>query len=594
MLNLIYEINSEYRDKNIYIWDVSRNSMVLFTKLAFGSKKISGFVTDVDKYMGNKFLNLPVLGAEDYLNDESILVLPDYPDTCRHKVYEKVLHMLPDAKIVWHEDLYDVADCLLHEKVMIYGTGKAAEQILDVCKEKNILIEGFINSNAESNETFKGYKVFSSKDLWKFTELPIIVAALNIKAKEEIIYNLSNNNCERIYVNHIIAPRHSFAEAIFTWINKAICDEKKIYIYSDYNEYLKITQKTFETYGIPVNGIVYEKSESNNIIEDVYTLSYMSANDIFIYINERMSSKMYNANRLLRDLGMEYENFTGAIQSRTNYSEYITNYDILLGRSLSGNTEKKGFYIYGNDKEDDLKIMILGGSTSTEKAYTTESWVSKMYSKYFRDNNVTIYNGADCGFDVVQELLVLLRDGPVIKPDIVISLSGVNNLFDRSDIAFINIQSYFEDSSYADVVNNFNVWLMAHMFSTIAPQSYLNSGLKSDEDNFEFWKRNEKIICGVAKIIGAKPYVFLQPMNIDERNMDMYEYSLHIAEQNREAQKEFLSKCKNNDFYINAISILSGKDKMYIDAAHYTDKANEIIATYVYEKIKDTINRVGE
>lgn len=590
MLNMFYEINSEYRDKNIYIWDVCRNSMSLFTKLAFGSKMVSGFVTDIDKYIGNKFLNLPVIGADDYPDNGSILVLPDYPDTCRHKVYEKVLKMLPNAKIVWHEDLYDVAGCLLHEKVMIYGTGTAAEQILDVCKEKDVLIDGFFNSNAESNETFKGYPVFSSKDLWKFTEYPIIVAALNIESKEEIINNLSNNNCERIYVNHVIDPGHSFMEAIFTWINKAICDGKKIYIYSDYNEYLKITQKTFETYGILINGIVYEKSDGNNFIEDVYTLSYMNPNDIFIYINERIPGKMQQANRILRDLGMDYENFTGAIQSRTNYSEWKTNMDILLGSSLRGNTEKKGFYIYGKDKQDDLKIMILGGSTSTEKAYTTESWVSKMYNKYFRNKNVIIYNGANCGFDVAQELLVLLRDGPVIKPNIVISLSGVNNLFDRSELpAFRN--SYFGGVSFTDVTNNFNVLTIARWLQIIAPQSYLSSGLASDEENFEFWKRNEKIICEVARIIGAKPYIFLQPMNIDEENMDMHEYSLHIAEQHREAQKEFLSGCKNNDFYINAINLLLGKDKMYIDAAHYTDEANEIIATYVYEKIK---NAIGE
>lgn len=588
MLNLIYEISSEYRNKNVYIWDVSRNSMTLFTKLAFGSKMISGFVTDIDKYIGNKFLNLPVIGAEDYPNDGSILVLPDYPDTYRHKVYEKVLHMLPNAKIVQHENLCDIAECLLHEKVMIYGTGTAAEQILAVCKEKNVLIEGFINSNAENNEIFSGYPVFSSKDLWKFTGFPIIVAALSGVTSEEIIDTLSNNNCERIYVDHIIAPRHRYIESIFTWINKAICNGKKVYIYSEYNEYLKITQKTFEKYGISINGIVYEKKDRDNLIEDVYTLSYMNINNVFMYINERMSHKMHQAAQLLRDLGMEYENFIGAIQSRKDYYERKTNVDILLGSSLQGNTEKKGFYIYGKDKDDDLKIMILGGSTSTEAAYIPESWVSKMYNKYFRNNKVTIYNGANCGFDVVQELLVLLRDGPVIKPDIVISLSGVNNICDKSDLPLFN-DSYFKGSSYADAANRFNVLSVAQRLKILNSQIHYNSGLKSDEDNFEFWKRNEKIICEVAKIIGAKPYVFLQPMYIDEENMDMYEYSLHILEQSREGAKRLLSECKNDDFYINAVDILSGKDKMYIDSAHYTDEANEIIAAYVYEKIENAL-----
>ena len=590
MLNLIYEINSKYRDMNIYVWDVCRNSIALFTKLAFGSKMISGFVTDIDKYIGNKFLNLPVIGAEDYPDDGAILVLPDYPDTCKHKVYEKVLQIIPNAKIVWHEDLFDVDDCLLHEKVMIYGTGKAAEQILDVCKENDISIEGFINSNAESNETYKGYKVLSSKDLWKFKEFPIIVAALNIEAKEEIINSLSNHNCERIYVNRIIDSVDNFVEAIFTWVNKAICDRKKIYIYSGYNEYLKITQKTFEKYGITVDGIVYETSDKNNLIEDVYTLAYMDSNDVFVYINERIPAKMQRANQLLRDLGMEYENFIGAIQSRINYSDYKINIDLLLGVSITGNTEKKGFYIYGKDKEDDLKIMILGGSTSTEKAFTIESWVQKMYNNYFKNRNVTIYNGANSSFDVTQELLVLLRDGPVISPDIVISMSGVNNICYRSDLPLFN-DSYFKDSSYTYVANGFNVLAVAQSFRVFSTQIHYNSGLKSNEGPFEFWKRNEKILCEVAKVIGATPFVFLQPMKIDEEHMDMWEYSLHIGEQQREGAKRILNECQNNDFYINAVNILSGKNKMYIDVCHYTDEANEIIAAYVYEKIK---NAIGE
>lgn len=40
---------------------------------------------------------------------------------------------------------------------------------------------------------------------------------------------------------------------------------------------------------------------------------------------------------------------------------------------------------------------------------------------------VVLYNGAACGYDIVQELLRLMRDGNIIKPDYVISMSGVNN-----------------------------------------------------------------------------------------------------------------------------------------------------------------------
>lgn len=90
----------------------------------------------------------------------------------------------------------------------------------------------------------------------------------------------------------------------------------------------------------------------------------------------------------------------------------------MVGYSIIYPQGKLGWEVYSEEKEDDINIMVLGGSTSAE-TWHPENWVSKLYYK-LRQNNIktTIYNGAHEGNSIVEELLRLLRDGSVLKPQL--------------------------------------------------------------------------------------------------------------------------------------------------------------------------------
>lgn len=587
-LNFVFDIKKKYKGKKIYIWDVNRNSHIVFAKLFFSCNKIDGFVCEKEKYVGDHIFNIPVVGINEFEIHNSVLVLPDYPDTCKEDMYNKILSEMHGAEIVWYNDMYSVSEGLLKEEILIYGTGKAGEQMLDICRKNGIGVKGFINSNIDRRKTFKGHRIQSSEILIENKETPIVVAAIRDEAKEEIIGKLYDNKCNKVFVNNVIKSPDCIMEPMFLRVAKALKEKKDIYIYSDKNAYLDMIQLKFQQYGILIKDIVYRVDDPQNGIKDVYSLVYKNVKEIFVFINERNENKMQLAVQTLKDIGLKWENYTGIIQSRSNYLEYKVMPDLLVGGTILGNRKKKGFYVWGEDQKEDFKILILGGSTSTEKAYLIDTWVCILFNKYLKGKNITIYNGANCGFDVVQELLVLLRDGPVIKPNIVISMSGVNNLYSRAELP-IFFESFFDDYKYTKIVNNFNVLANAQWLTLIEPNVQFGSGLSTKENRFDFWERNEKIICEVAKIIGAKPYVFLQPMRIDEKKMDLYEYGECILEEQREHNKYFLdASFKQKNFY-NLVELWKSNIGMYIDGCHYTTEASEMIADYVFKTIQDEL-----
>lgn len=97
--------------------------------------------------------------------------------------------------------------------------------------------------------------------------------------------------------------------------------------------------------------------------------------------------------------------------------------------------EKKtqGFVVYGDAKDRgharpvDIRIVTLGGSTTTP--HFIGCWPKQLYN-VLRSNgvNATVYNGGVSGYSTAQELLKLLRDVLPLRPDIVISFNGINDV----------------------------------------------------------------------------------------------------------------------------------------------------------------------
>lgn len=73
---------------------------------------------------------------------------------------------------------------------------------------------------------------------------------------------------------------------------------------------------------------------------------------------------------------------------------------------------------------DGINILILGGSTAE---FFPEELVNKIFSNYF-NRDINIYNSAYRGYNARQELIFLSLWGSKIKPDLIISLDGANDI----------------------------------------------------------------------------------------------------------------------------------------------------------------------
>lgn len=286
---------------------------------------------------------------------------------------------------------------------------------------------------------------------------------------------------------------------------------------------------------------------------------------------------------ILDEIGfsLEKHNYTSIHPEARKY-KYAMNtvIDCLVGHASRGNGKLQGYVVYGEEKRGCLKIMVLGGSTSTDGYYRTKSWVNLFFHKIERSGiEVVLYNGAACGYDIVQELLRLMRDGNIIKPDYVISMSGVNNTNRkmRTDNQFCVV----------DFLN----WIKA-----LDRECEYSSGINDNEVLYDFWNRNAKIMKMICELLGAKFYGFLQPINIGMKNAGLNEISMYEQDDCLSNTNIFREKVmsEREHIYTNLIDLFDKKENMYIDNCHYSNKANDIIANIVYDTLwTDIEERMG-
>ena len=159
-----------------------------------------------------------------------------------------------------------------------------------------------------------------------------------------------------------------------------------------------------------------------------------------------------------------------------------------------------------------------------------------------------------------------LRDGHIIQPDVIISMSGVNDA--------------------GTVLNNrFNL-----NDKQIKDNEYI-TGLPSAENSYEYWLRIEKMFKLHTDSLNIKFFPFLQPMNGWFPNASVVNRLVSEFEDCEDC-KDFCSNANENDIYTNLIDLFKNQPEMLIDNCHYTDKAADILSDKVLETILPTITEI--
>ncbi len=260
--------------------------------------------------------------------------------------------------------------------------------------------------------------------------------------------------------------------------------------------------------------------------------------------------------------------------------------------------ELPGFKVYGDGKG--IRIMALGGST-------TDPWDLNNWPKALKAHfdalgiKATVYNGGVSGYSTSQELLKLIRDARAINPNIVISLSAINDLgfkHARKQTPLVHsfqvrfLQSVLEDSPPKYMPNAMSLFtgLLKSKESKKGGVKGVVWGASYRTTPWEHWMLNTKISASAASVLGAKYQVFLQPtMGVDTQ----YNFSgkdKKIFEVLQKAREGSLLK-DTEEFYLNArkmcaqenhcndISrLFSNKTNLYRDARHPNAEGYRLIA----------------
>lgn len=257
-----------------------------------------------------------------------------------------------------------------------------------------------------------------------------------------------------------------------------------------------------------------------------------------------------------------------------------------------------GFTIFDKYKsaETPYKIVTLGGSTSDCTFGKLKSWPEFLHEILSdRDLDNVVISGGLVGYTSAQERDKFLRDVIQMRPDMVISLSGDN------DIGWSHCDP--ENNYYADYLAN---QIVEPIYShCLEKNESIHYGLNEKMSDAERWYRNHRVIHSVASEFGILHICFLQPCILaDAYHMSDFE-SGWMTRLRAEGMTEHNTVTRlfegYPDFYNEAAELMApaegfvditdcflSSSGVFVDGIHYCEEGNRILA----ERISDEILKV--
>ena len=383
---------------------------------------------------------------------------------------------------------------------------------------------------------------------------------------------------------------------------KITIKNKKIVLYGD-NEYSYQLKKLFKLIDKEVEFICDDEADSGET-KSVYDLLYEDVSELMVLntkcIWENMVCKFPNS-KFLEELGLRYISDFREINCmpddaiRESYldSKYGYQVDPLLGFTIiypNSSKEYNQYHVLGNTDLKRNRILILGGSTSDMGMYeNTKSWPEILYEKLLAKDEVVLFGGAVGGYNSRQECLKLLRDIAIIKPNLVISYSGVNDAYP------MNVESHpFYNSSVLAACKN-----AIKQYDTCI-------GSRTVETSAQLWIRMEQTMHAITTCFGGKFIGILQPTIHNKNELYGLERVIKVYQDGHGHEPfSYINNKKRNDSFKESVQIshcfeesymhdfsdvLKEQEEVFKDVCHLLQAGNEVVAQRIYEVIETYIN----
>ncbi len=268
------------------------------------------------------------------------------------------------------------------------------------------------------------------------------------------------------------------------------------------------------------------------------------------------------------------------------------------------------FVRFGEESQNALRIVTLGGST-TDSKLEENNWVKHLADLFKKDgDNVVIYNGAVRGYSSHQELLKLIRDVLPLHPDLVISLTGENDLRALYSLEKHPMVHPYQDYLFHLLLNKDSgdsflfpntVFLLKKQLRSDSATVQLNYGPPNEGSPASHWERNQRMMNALAKEFGSTYLAFLQPTSgvgsyvlSPEEQKELEKLETRWPEHQkrlREFYNEAIPKCKSLSFCIDLTELFSDKKKIYRDPRHPTPEGYQLIASSIYDEHKKRLGK---
>ena len=577
-----------YSDMRKYIWisdsrEEHRYAQLLFDYLLKRNIYITGFVSDKKSLCGLRMYNKKIFDIS-MLDAETSAVF--YDPYFRSLDFVKQTPKLYKARVVNPD---------IRGKVIIWGAGITGESACKILQENKIEVEFFVDSNKKLEGTTKcGLLVQMPDELYKSVEEVIVIEALekwkevddniNGKIKKRFHYSLDKQEWNQFTCIDNGIEKYIFELRLHCWSFNFFMD-RRVYIYGygaaerEFIKYLKLMDYDFA--GFLVDEADYKNDEMHSEYSVKYVDEIIYESNYFIWIYDIGKVKK------LKELGLVcLENYINIIYPWDISIERRNVLDVNLGYNYLVDSKYPGIMVYGDEEKGNYKIAVLGGSTTDGVMYPFKSWPELLHEKLGREN-ITIYNCGIKGYTSGQELIKLIRDVLLLKPDMIITYDGFNELgfsddhypfaFDYIRKVFNFANSHLEDTSSFVGDNKPKVCL----------------GVESRKDAFGNWLSNIQIMHAIAIEKGIRFYSFFQPMlsskqgkSEKEMNMLLSMPTSQIDRMIKMSFREHMSRMQERPDYMYDLShIFDEQSDIYMDVCHVWEKGNEIIA----EEIKKII-----
>ena len=236
-------------------------------------------------------------------------------------------------------------------------------------------------------------------------------------------------------------------------------------------------------------------------------------------------------------------------------------------------TSKKypGYVVFGNEETAKKRIIILGNSTADAGLYEKfiKSWPEFLSIKL---RSSVIFCGAIGGYNSKQELLKLLRDGRQLKPDLVISYSGI------CDIGQAHMEGFPFVRKPADMKSQEMIL-----------------GIRKDTTVAEEWVESEIMMKTIANAYSAEFIGIFHPILGNKSKLSCEERLLEVLEERefsslieqKKFQDEVKQYIKNVPYIYDITNVFENRrERIFRDNTHLTEEGNSMIADAVYKIIE--------